>query len=974
MRYIDVTVDGVLSKRYNLVYNTSEIIEERNYLDSILVCTDAAQSDCSQPISFTWTRPANKPEAGLIEIIDPDTQESRWIRNAAAYYEPFYAAINMNVPAGEYSTAQVFDADGDGLADMVYARSGKWYKRTLSTGAEVAMTSTGANKHQYAQSIDMDGDGQRDLLVASSNTSTWHVLSFKPSTIPWQNCEPEVNGGKLCTDSTREVNYTLTNLGVTATGLEDSALVSDVNGDGLEDIVFLDGDAIKWYKNLGGNFASAAALYTFPTNEGNPQFEPLITQRTANFKTSAAVDVNGDGLTDLLLKVRETTTQCTNGRGEVIPFVRTRQECEGDHNGTWLQNTTNDWRVLVSTGSGYIEQQRLYGTTNVDTLRVADINGDGLTDIFYVSGNKWWQRLSNGMQFTGSTDTGISTNSTDKYRTYFVDLNADGRTDMLVPSGSTAFKIYMSVPTTGHSATYWQSRGTLSVSPSRTIRFGDVWGRGRIDLLSNNGSNWYRHANALNKDDSTISAITDGFGVTTHIDYAQLTDAVSGVHTVYKTQHSSNIDPSKNFSFIAPLKVVKRVTTEVSDTDKLAVSYEYGGLLVNRLGRGFQGFELLRTIDEQSGVETETVYAQAFPQTGLPLATRQTYQGQVLSESSNQYTFDVVSSYETANLHRQSSVTITEIVRQYNSDGSVADLTQTQTVNDFDDWGNLASSDVTVTDLPTNQVVARTITSNQYNGNGGGAAKGRLSFSSVTKSRYGQRISTPSQTRESQFTYFSNGLLQTSVISPNNISYKLTTTNGYDSYGNKVSVAISGATTASGGSMQTRTSSTAYDSRGRFVKSSTNALGETSTNTYNGQSADTMTGLIVSATLTDANARSVTKHYDSWGRLIKEVNPDGSKTQYSYALCAQSGGCGAFSDGFLISTKTQDGAPTTKVVTDRFGREVGGLTQGFTGQWIVTATTYDNRGRVDKQYEPNYDNIGSYFTQTHYDNFNRVSS
>lgn len=974
LNYVDVTIDGILSRRYHLTYNTSDVIEERNYLDRIVACADEAQNNCSQPITFNWTRPANKPETGLIEIIDPDTQESRWVQNASAYYAPFNSAINMSVPAGEYSTAQVFDADGDGLADMIYARSGKWYKRTLSTGVEIAMTTLGASKHQYAQSIDVDGDGQRDLLVASSKTSQWHVLAFKPSTIPSQDCEPDGNGGQLCVDSTRDVNYSLTNLGVTATGLENSAMVADVNGDGLEDIVYLDGDKIKWYKNLRGSFANAATLYTFPTNEGNPQFEPLITQRTANFKTSAAIDVNGDGLTDLLLKVRETKTQCINSQGQVISFVTTRQECENDHRANWQENITNDWRLLVSTGSSYVKQQRLYNTTNVDTLRVADINGDGLTDIFYESGNKWWQRLSNGVQLTGSVDTGVTTSSSNKYNTYFVDLNGDGRTDMLAPSGNSAFKIYMSVPTTGHTSAYWQSRGTMSVSPSRTIRFGDIWGRGRVDMLSNNGSNWYRHANALNKNDSTISAITDGFGVKTQITYAQLTDSVSGVYDVYKTQNSSHIDPSKNFSFIAPLKVVKRVSTEVSDTSEVAVRYEYGGLLVNRLGRGFQGFELLRTIDEQSGIETETLYEQAFPKTGLPKVTRQTYQGQVLSESSNSYTFGTTSTSEAAKLHRQTGATMTEIVRQYDSAGTVSDLAQTQTMNSYDTWGNLETSDITITDLSTNQVIARTATTNQYNGNGGGAAKGRLSTNTVTKSRFGQRLTTPAQTRESLFTYYNNGLLHTSVVSPNDIKYKLTTTNSYDTYGNKLSTSTTGGTTASGGSVQTRTSSKAYDSRGRFVKSSTNTLGDTSTNTYNGGSADSVTGPIVSATLTDANTRSITKNYDLWGRLTQEVNPDGSNARYSRLLCTQSSDCGEFSDGYLISAQTQDGAPVTKKVTDRFGREVGTLTQGFTGQWIVTATTYDAQGRVDKQYEPNYDSIGSYFSQAHYDSFNRISS
>lgn len=130
------------------------------------------------------------------------------------------------------------------------------------------MASTGAGKAAYAQTIDYDGDGQRDLLVANSETANWQILSFKPSTYQHTVCEPNGRGTQLCEDVERVVNYTLKDLGLKAIGLEGKALVADVNGDALEDIIFIDGGAIKWYRNLGnGSFAAAQSLYSFPSTE-----------------------------------------------------------------------------------------------------------------------------------------------------------------------------------------------------------------------------------------------------------------------------------------------------------------------------------------------------------------------------------------------------------------------------------------------------------------------------------------------------------------------------------------------------------------------------------------------------------------------------------------------------------------------------------------------------------------------------------
>nr|WP_257580682.1 VCBS repeat-containing protein [Shewanella algae] len=257
--------------------------------------------------------------------------------------------------------------DGDGLSDIVYVRDGRWYKRGIQSGIEQAMASTGAGKAAYAQTIDYDGDGQRDLLVANSETANWQILSFKPSTYQHTVCEPNGRGTQLCEDVERVVNYTLKDLGLKAIGLEGKALVADVNGDALEDIIFIDGGAIKWYRNLGnGSFAAAQSLYSFPSTEVGHNTSVHQWHSSRGFGSSF-MDINGDGLTDFMLEVREREAVCISGSGKVISGV-TENECRMDIRGTWSVSDYEYWNLYVSTGSSYQRRQKIYrGHTIIST-------------------------------------------------------------------------------------------------------------------------------------------------------------------------------------------------------------------------------------------------------------------------------------------------------------------------------------------------------------------------------------------------------------------------------------------------------------------------------------------------------------------------------------------------------------------------------------------------------------------------------
>nr|WP_245709996.1 RHS repeat-associated core domain-containing protein [Ferrimonas sediminum] len=963
---VTISTDGQTESSYHLAYNSSSVIEERTYLTSIKRCAVGDTGNCSVPINFDWNKPTNKPEgSNWIEVLhdaDPHTKdnpESRWILNPATLFEPFSYPKSTSLPINNRETAQFFDMTGDGLVDMVYSTNAEWKLHRLSTGSTLTLDTTGAGKHEYAHSINFSGNGQRDLLVADSESSDWHILRYDPVNTVSEVCDIYGKNPTACEPNIKVTNFEKLPTGRKAIGLEGNVTIADPDGDGLEDILFIDNGKIRWYQNTGGAFAAAQDLYTFGIGKDPMSSDFGLFRASAGFKSSSLIDINSDGRTDLVLRVTES--QCFRN-GDVIDFVHSEQECVTDHVGTWV--TDRFWRLYVADGNGLSLRQVIPNTSEVDTLRVTDFNGDGLTDIAYVANNEWRVRPSTGYDFGREISTGIITDSIKKYQTYFVDLNNDGRSDILVPRSTNAFDIFMSIPTAVSSDIVWLDRGNIDIDNTRILRFADAFGEGKLSLFSASSSEWYRHDNLLSEHNDTISRITDGYGVETRIEYARLTDIEGGNAVVYPTQVSSAADLDGNFAIVSPMLVVKRVATEVNDINELAVRYEYGGLTANRSGRGLLGFEYLRTIDEQTGIETTTVYEQSFPKIGLPKSTTQRLGQQVIHHATTGY--DVYSSTMSSLGQYVLATTNTE----YRNEIGFGDTVEVHTSTIHDNYGNPEFITVTTNNLVTGLEEEQTVTTNLYEGYGGGAAKGRLSYSKVTKRRNAD-MSTDIE-RESSFVYNSDGILEQSITAPNDANLKLVTTYGYDKYGNRISESVEGGINRDGSFKQIRTSTSNYGSKGRYPNIQTNSVGETVSYRYNGLTADAVAGVIHTIAKTDPNGQVSIRTFDEWGREIKAVSPDGTEIITSYDLC---GDCSGITGAHMAVLSRPNGAPATKKVMDRFGRQIGQLKRPFddgSSQWIVVETQFDNLGRVSSTSEPGLGSPSSYATSVEYDVYSRV--
>jgi RHS repeat-associated protein len=1021
---VDVRIDNAQHREYRLGYYTSDFLEEKNYLESLTECVDNL---CLKPLTFEWRK---KPEIttsttevcyGADDYGDDNNYDSDdefcVDRISTDPFKPFTTSTSKATTTANPYTAKVFDISGDGYADIVYVQSGAWkVKLGPNFGTTKTLYSGKADKPEHALILDYNGDGVQDLMVANKTSDKWTLLSYKSTSVAACSAyRPDECFG------VRQVNFT--NTTVPATGLVGKTQILDVDGDALVDIVMTSGQSLVYYRNNGnGTFAGASTIISLPSDTTTNRFDQGAMSKTANLKNGAALDVNGDGRSDILFQEKKVTGTCSIGGSAVSG----RHECEGDLLGTWSSQTSYAWKLYVSTGGTNYVYQQTVSTSSSFEPRIVDLNGDGLTDVMWRSGNNWYYKLSNGLQFMGTkaafkngTTTRLSTVTASHDYAIFSDVSADGRTDVLLPNSSvTNWTSYFSRPLPGTpDEVIFESRGTYAFNKNRSIQFGDVNGDGKIDFLQADGSGWYVHKGGLiAQAEDVIDTFDNGFGVKTRLSYGNITDA-----NVYYAKDSTNrFDSAGNaltdyFSPKSGYFAVKTASTDTGVGSANGVKYQYGGLLIHKNGRGMLGFERVRTMDLQtcttnqqpiyvydpelrrnilegyqgvlddtSCMTTETVYAQHFPYTGMPLQTRQTLgvDGVLISNAENTLAKLTTASKAVYPYIKSSTETANTLSSNLASASALSTTVSTFT---YDTYANLTDTLITEKDAAAPSANYRTTkTKNTFGSSTQYKQLGRLTNTTVEKRLYagGTLVGNNVINRRSSFTYDSNLMLKTETIEPSIGSVKLVTTHGYDGYGNKTSGSTVGAAGENGTLGQTRSSSSAYDSRGRFALSSSNVLGHKSEVEYLGNKGWGK-GLIYQVISTDANGITKTVELDVFGQatsstITGEGTNDPSLVSQTYrAYCSTSGVTCANSSAYIRIIEVAAGTPEKQTYLDKWGRTVETRAQGFDDQlgassWTVSTQSYDSNGMPARASEPGTNNASSYFTGIQYDRLRRV--
>ncbi|HED52094.1 MAG TPA: hypothetical protein ENI83_00930, partial [Gammaproteobacteria bacterium] len=748
----------------------------------------------------------------------------------------------------------------------------------------------------------------------------------------------------------------------------------DANGNGSIDIIIAPA-------NLSGD------IYRLGENQ---PMSTLAAIGNCGFDRFFHIDVDGDGLVDLVRHksfwVFGNTPQGFESRGQQNPAglptdwdptLAFEVDMNADGRGDLLSgpDSSGNWTVVQSTGSSFVVKpwgsslyaNWLYGR------RPLDVNGDGLPDMVLgpnPSGN-WFVLLNTGSKFVNAGQWASSqfgswaTDSSAQLRIRPMDTNGDGLQDLLLgPDSSGNWTVLESTGSSfvrklklSNAYANW-----ISAASAKLIRFADLDGNGRVDLLlgPNSSGNWYairQTGTMLDRLVSISSIIT-----TTNITYSQFRGRASAL-TNYPLQ-----------DIIKPLTVVSSVSTDNGIGGNYQITYDYAGPKVNLHGRGFLGFGTIIRTDSRNGSSIITRYAQGYPYTGMVTEirrrdvqlrtlslTRDTLAALELgSADSRVCTSDCQADNRNGRRHFPYVATSIETTYVYDTSADwwiTTVETSVQTDTTYDNNGNVKQLTVTTKGPQQSSVWVKT-TVNTYTDNTANWLLGRLTRAEVTHSGPGQ---TPIR-RVSKFGYDTRGLLIQEVIEPDrpNTPFILTTDYGHDTFGNRNSVTITGLKgAAAAAGQQVRVTTTQYDTKGRFPIRTTNALSQTETYIYDGRFG-------VRKQLTGPNGLVTFWQYDGFGRLTKETRADATVTDINYRWC----GADCPYGGYATESRSSGSAPVTRY-KDAMNRGMLTQTQSLDGRIVNQRTVYDTLGRPIQVSEPYFTGDTPAWTTTSYDLLNR---
>ncbi|WP_179957848.1 FG-GAP-like repeat-containing protein [Exilibacterium tricleocarpae] len=949
---------GTVIRTYQLGYEATNSVNSTSRLNSVQECLG---STCLPATVFSW--PAH--QFGFSQTASGSITMSRQFDRTVASYN--HADIN-----------------GDGNMDLVWLEpdydgnriSDQYFRFALSNGTsfepDQQFYANGANVTEAFKwhIIDYNGDGRDDVIVFDNQK--WMVFLSTP----------QADGSWRL--GTVPINTPLTS---------EETVFMDANSDGLVDAVYIaNGNLyIRYLEHDPSEVETSSRYYAF-----GPQrtlvSDLLATYGPGIYSITGGFEFNGDGVSDLWLQ-SNFSFGLPGAGGTILSYYALTLDGTVSAPQTYFQYTTqgSDPAML--------------------SVRPVDLNGDGLSDLFYdgyenggQSNNTWYYRINTGAGFGPAQSFGVLP-SYRKAQLQFADHNGDGATDVFWLD-TESDNVWMR-PWNGAGFDAAISMHDTSVSISPAYRFVDLNGDGRLDktsLVNDRLVTFLGHSAQADK----IESITNGLGnrleihygslaQTTHYDRltvstSQICDEITIFNQVIPYCYTSPAPfyqalngpwdlpagsqtlgkTSPVLELMAPVYVVTQVAGSApvpgNTQAQSHIDYYYGEAKLQAGGRGILGFHRLRSVDRQTGVETTTTYRQDFPFTGRPENTQvRSAEGHLLSEVNNTWELE---NWNNGNPPAPYQLFLAESVEEtyslVNNGATPGDIfRKIVTTYIYDDYNGDGVADSNAlygnpTDIVVqhydagNALVSTQTTENDYGASDWDKRFGRLSYTEVTTVR-----GSLSTTRRSAFTYYGGGihegLLRTEVIEPGDPAYALTTTYEYDSFGNKTKSTQSGANVAN------RVSVAVFDSRGRHRDQVTNVYGQVTEQILARNSFGQPT------IVTDINGVETHITYGALGRQYFEAGETGNYRQTLWSLCDFT----CPSDAVYLTTTVEAGGRQSRMYFDRLARRVRVSTLQFDGTWGHIDTEYDNLGRVKRQSEP-HSGVANYWTVFGYDLLGRV--
>jgi len=553
----------------------------------------------------------------------------------------------------------------------------------------------------------------------------------------------------------------------------------------------------------------------------------------------------------------------------------------------------------------------------------------------------------------GSTATSVTVAG---YLTTAMDWDGDGRLDLMF--GNVGSPIYVSLST-----------GTGFASPVSTglaycnIVVADPNGDGLDDLGCWGSSISYRLHNGAGTKPDLATSFTDGYGVNQTVTYQPAT-------WNYYTKQSGSTSPNKDYA--GSMQLVGNVNRTDGIGGTYNESYWYYGGAVDIKGRGFAGFASRKATDSRNGAYTIDYFSRDFPYTGS-LTKTEAFQSAGTLISRRQFTLNVNTLDATTYNQRQFTYPTPITTSNYEVGGAANGnlITQAVETRTYDSWGNVTAASTVTTDqdgasplygATWTQSTSLTISPNTtYWCLGLPTAVTVANSTTATGSTWdGTSVS---RTKNVTPDYI-NCRISGDDTQPSIGNRRVVTSYGFDGFGNINSVSVTGRDNA-GSAMTVRTSYITWGSAngsgggtGQFPVSETNALGQTTTRTFNSTFGQL-------ATETDPNGIVVTSNtYDLFGRIASQARPDGTSTGYTYA--ALSGCCNPLGIDYVLTTSYDSGSSPIRydyVFQDKLGRMINEYHYNNTGSayWTLSRS-YDSLGRISAEGMPFLTSGGGQYT------------
>ncbi len=666
------------------------------------------------------------------------------------------------------------------------------------------------------------------------------------------------------------------------------------------------------YKSISGGYEYTAVMITDPSKGLKTTFK---IKTKSKIRSVVPGDFYGNQRTDLLLALENGYSLYRNIYGS----------------GQFFSSVLDDSNITHPNFCSY---------KNPFTL--GNLNNDQYPDLVYRRDDDqtWCSAINRG---DGTFSTTIlsnisgkknSSSDNEKDEAYIVDINNDGLNDIVIGDEYVVGSTY--------THTFWKyyyltDNGYVNkkegLNGYRALKghngFGDYNNDGVVDWIryNNEEEKVYVLKNGIGLNQNLLTNVSNGYGVTTTIDYSRLVPGDKGIYSISST--------NDDYSHIVKSSYYPLVSSYTEGEQSYSLAYE--DCIYSKKRNSLLGFLKTSLKNETTGIETESVQSLNTDYSIIiPDKTTVKNGSSIASVKSQKFLLE----------DKGSKRYVTKLHSQKEED-RLKGITKLVTYNEYDDYLNpkkITTEFVgsTVKEIQSTNYVTR-----------GSWCPNKPSRITLTKYKGAE-----SEPRIVDYLYDANGNLtkETKDVGDKNAvetEYLL-----INDFGNAktVKVAVNG---------KSRSTTYVYSTDGRFLKEKTNGqTGFTTKYNYN-----ETTGFLNSEESVHLNLKTAYQ-YDGFGRLIKTTYPDGTYTVNALQWRNSDGPANA---KYYSYTETTGESPQWTWY-DKLGREIRKDYFGFdTSKKIGIETTYDSKGRLFTTSRPFYIGGASVVENRYtYDSFGRV--